>query len=422
MPTPDTTAALLKWADGQSRDTLLRARTYVREGRVRAVVPSGEGDGVSARVMGQSPYDVEIHLDRTSQVHAFCTCPAWSQYGGCKHAVAVALSLGPDPEDDVPRPFSPRAGGASTMSRVSLYADKPVPIPEVEWHSLEVIVRRAPEVSAALRAVAPRVTEVMEALRTWDPPALPSDGTAYGALYAALARDYVERRSRLALTDALPGPLDARHAGFVLTLDVQKDMLVWRERPMPHVAPLAIAVGRLTVGIPKVTRQPWGMADCAWTAFALRALLIQLHERQHPTTQLLAERLGEPEWARVLKSLSRGKDADVAPEEAAPTFAFSLDTWSKTTVALSVIAIEHKKKGDRVRRATVAEILDTPGATDLEKQIARTALSEKEGREVEIDPATVPGLRRSGRQCASRLWVIYGRVRWARCWSERAGG
>ncbi len=392
MPTPDTTAALLKWADGQQRDTLLRARTYVREGRVRAVVPSGQGDGVSARVIGQSPYDVEIHLDRTRQVHAFCTCPAWGQFGGCKHAVAVALSLGPDPEDDVPRPFSPRAGGASTMSRVALYAERPVPIPDVEWHSLEVIVRRAPEVSAALRAAGPKVSEVMEALRTWEPPPLAYDDTAYGSLYAALAKDYLERRDRITLTDALPGPLDARHAGFDLRLDTLRDTLVLRERTMPRVTPLSIAVGRLTIGVPKVSRQPWGMADCAWTAFALRALLITLHERRDPATQQLAAQLGEPEWARVLKSLSRGKDAEVVTaDDAAPVFAFSLDTWSKTKVSLGVSAIEQKKKGERARRATFAEVLDAPMATELERQIARTALSEVEEKEVEVDPATVHG-------------------------------
>ncbi len=133
-------------------------------------------------------------------------------------------------------------------------------------------------------------------------------------------------------------------------------------------------------------------SDSTGTAFALRALLITLHERRDPATQLLAAQLGEPEWARVLKSLSRGKDAEVvAADEAGPVFAFSLDTWSKTKVALAVTAIEQKKKGERARRATFAEVLDAPIATELERQIARTALSDVEARDVEVDPGTVHG-------------------------------
>jgi hypothetical protein len=57
-------------------------------------------DEAIAEVMGSQPYRVELRL--TSQgLTADCTCPAMSDYGFCKHAVALGLYLikAPPPTD-----------------------------------------------------------------------------------------------------------------------------------------------------------------------------------------------------------------------------------------------------------------------------------------------------------------------------------
>jgi hypothetical protein len=49
-------------------------------------------DEAIAEVMGSQPYRVELQLASKGLI-ARCTCPAMSDYGSCKHAVALGLHL-----------------------------------------------------------------------------------------------------------------------------------------------------------------------------------------------------------------------------------------------------------------------------------------------------------------------------------------
>src|SRR5215218_9112264 len=58
-------------------------------------------DEAIAEVMGSQPYRVELSLT-SKGLSADCTCPAMSDYGFCKHAVALGLYLinAPPPTDE----------------------------------------------------------------------------------------------------------------------------------------------------------------------------------------------------------------------------------------------------------------------------------------------------------------------------------
>jgi hypothetical protein len=71
-----------------------RGVRYFEDGRV---VHEGGGDArVRAIVKGTVPYAVELSLD-DGQPAWSCTCPAAEEGAFCKHCVAVALTLGPQP-------------------------------------------------------------------------------------------------------------------------------------------------------------------------------------------------------------------------------------------------------------------------------------------------------------------------------------
>src|ERR1700759_1601648 len=57
-------------------------------------------DEAIGEVMGSQPYRVELRLASEGLI-AECTCPAMSDYGFCKHAVALGLHLihAPPPTD-----------------------------------------------------------------------------------------------------------------------------------------------------------------------------------------------------------------------------------------------------------------------------------------------------------------------------------
>ncbi|MFL5253178.1 MAG: SWIM zinc finger domain-containing protein [Rhodopila sp.] len=73
-----------------------RGEEYCANGRVQ--LHEHTRDEAVAEVMGSQPYRVELKLTPKGLV-ADCTCPAMSDHGFCKHAVALGLHLinGPPP-------------------------------------------------------------------------------------------------------------------------------------------------------------------------------------------------------------------------------------------------------------------------------------------------------------------------------------
>lgn len=69
--------------------TFARGKNYFEEGRVE-ILACEEGR-LKARVRGTQPYRVEMWAEKKT-LHAFCTCPAATDGGFCKHAVAAGLA------------------------------------------------------------------------------------------------------------------------------------------------------------------------------------------------------------------------------------------------------------------------------------------------------------------------------------------
>ena len=76
----------------------VRGQEYLANNRVQLHVHAP--DEAIAEVMGSQPYRVELRLTAKG-LTADCTCPAMSDYGFCKHSVALGLYLinAPPPTD-----------------------------------------------------------------------------------------------------------------------------------------------------------------------------------------------------------------------------------------------------------------------------------------------------------------------------------
>jgi uncharacterized Zn finger protein len=104
-------AALKRLAGG----AFVRGEVYHREGRVEILVI--EARRVLARVTGTEDYRVNL-LGKGETIKGECDCPAFDDYGFCKHMVATALSAN---ESD----HGSEAGGAGALARIRAHlADK----------------------------------------------------------------------------------------------------------------------------------------------------------------------------------------------------------------------------------------------------------------------------------------------------------
>jgi tetratricopeptide (TPR) repeat protein len=93
-----------------------RGEAYHRDGRVKILAI--EPRRVLAQVAGTEDYRVNL-LGKGETIRGECTCPAFDDYGVCKHMVAVALAAN---ESD----HGPKAGGAGALARIRAHlADKP---------------------------------------------------------------------------------------------------------------------------------------------------------------------------------------------------------------------------------------------------------------------------------------------------------
>ena len=105
-------AALKRLAGG----AFVRGQAYHRDGRVEILVI--EPRRVLAQVAGTEDYRVNL-LGKGETIKGECTCPAFDEYGFCKHMVAAALAAN---ESDHGR----EAGGAGALARIRAHlAGKP---------------------------------------------------------------------------------------------------------------------------------------------------------------------------------------------------------------------------------------------------------------------------------------------------------
>ena len=69
---------------------LQRGRAYFAAGDV--VLDQMTDHTIKARVVGTQVYRTTLALDRHHQLSGQCTCPAFRDYGPCKHLAAVGLA------------------------------------------------------------------------------------------------------------------------------------------------------------------------------------------------------------------------------------------------------------------------------------------------------------------------------------------
>lgn len=69
---------------------LQRGRQYFTAGEV--VLDQVMDHAIKARVMGTQVYRAVLTLDRSNTLSGTCTCPAFRDYGPCKHLAATGLA------------------------------------------------------------------------------------------------------------------------------------------------------------------------------------------------------------------------------------------------------------------------------------------------------------------------------------------
>lgn len=69
---------------------------YVDPARMKDCIK--DGNILQARVLGTNAYKVKIHISRNNIENSRCTCPAYRNYGDCKHTVALYLAYKKHPK------------------------------------------------------------------------------------------------------------------------------------------------------------------------------------------------------------------------------------------------------------------------------------------------------------------------------------
>ena len=392
--------------------TLARGRLYAAEGKVVALRRDADGVSATAFVQGEQLYQVSLEPHDYGDLGSRCTCMTFARERQCKHVVAVALTLHRE-SDGAARvppapPVSPEAptgvqvapegpqvlpailrGVYSTslfFSRLALHAgerlgdgfDRWSPLPD--WWSRSNGAT-TPHVIALRRQVLAHEAEMardLETLRTWTPPECPLPGTVFGDLYARLAERYVARREGAQICRGAPGPLEGRrHPGFDFFYDAQRGVFEARERRTALLTdPL-----RLAFALPLASRaeprfeesalESYGPAD-AWDVFALRAVLIGLHDRTEDAVFALEHELGRPVWDHVLEQLGHPKQKAVEVREWSFSLAQTYRAGDYRLVPYSRRILTSGKpskwKKDTFEALYMEELLP------LEREIARVAM------------------------------------------------
>lgn len=76
-----------------SETTFYRGKMYHQQGRVLDLSYDKEAKRWFANVVGTDEYQVEVAFGEKNKISVNCQCPALSQYGQCKHIVAVLLEI-----------------------------------------------------------------------------------------------------------------------------------------------------------------------------------------------------------------------------------------------------------------------------------------------------------------------------------------
>ncbi|KWX78209.1 SWIM zinc finger family protein [Paenibacillus jilunlii] len=71
-----------------------RGKNYYEAGRVRNLVYDEMENCYTAEVKGSKSYEVRIEFDEEAFiVDSDCTCPAFEDYGSCKHVAATLVAI-----------------------------------------------------------------------------------------------------------------------------------------------------------------------------------------------------------------------------------------------------------------------------------------------------------------------------------------
>lgn len=292
--------------------------------------------------------------------------------------------------DDLPELVTGLDLTTSFFERLSYYAQRPVAYSLPTGNSCIADLGSHPkfdELVDLLVTLEPEMSKTLDALRAWTPPPTPMEGTSFAAFYARLAEAYVHNRDQLRIYDDVPGPLDGRHPGFELTFNPADRRLKATEKPDDRfqVPPLSLEIS--------VPRQPGDRPHLAynwvfrtrvdaWEVFALRAILIALHERTDPCIERIASdaELGRPQWQHALEHITtyRSRVALAPAENREWTFCLtSLYQEQYQIAAFSRSPKKTKTKGASVskfRKHSFDALLSDEAASAVERDIARLAL------------------------------------------------
>ncbi len=414
-----------------------RGREYVDAGRVKDVRATPAG--IRAIVYGTRLYDVFVATEEKGKTR--CNCPAFEQYGDCKHVAALVTALlgetpgasrgEPDPRatrrlagppavdaQNVALPPFPdvlRTMYSASMffERLALYAGEPLDPGEVRWVPLRDWWNRlSTRPSGQGRALAFRVLALLpeiegdlETLRAWSPPPNPAPKTRYGAVYDELALRYQTTAQRALVRVLLPGPLAAgKHPGFELEFEPKRRALVATER----TSKLLTAPASFQVFVPLRPGTPlrFGVAESSlealdgWQLLALRAVLTAMVKREEDGVKALEDDLTRPVWHQVLAQIGASpeppEEVPVLPEPArAPEpieHAFSLLETHQDHMFLLVPharTVGVRGKPTKWKKETFESLYET-ASTVLERDIARVALCALDKPSAAIVPLRQP--------------------------------
>jgi superfamily II DNA or RNA helicase len=373
-----------------------------------------EPDGMSARAFVQDShlYEVTIGPYTRDGIDTHCTCATFLRNESCMHVVAVALTLHEDALGELPRAVSPvvvpgRPSPSSEpdacpailrgvysvslfLSRLAIHAGVRIADSFDRWSPLADWWARSshattPAIIALRKQVLHHAVEMekdLATLRSWTPPDTPLPGTVFGEVYTALAERYLACREDAQIRRAAPGPLEGRrHPGFDLFYDAQRGVFEARERRVP----LLTEPFRLSFTLPLGTRgQPrfepgaleaHGPPD-AWDVFALRAVLIALHDRTEDAVVALERELGRPVWDHVLEQL--GHDKPKGAEVRSWSFTLA-PTYRGGTYRVTPFSRRTLQNGKPAKwKKDTFEALYLEESLALEREIARVAMCSLE--------------------------------------------
>lgn len=373
------------------RMTRLRGLDYANGGRVTRI--THHDNAIQGLVRGSLTYTTSLLKSRDALVSA-CSCPSHLD-GPCKHVAALLYAAGAV-EGEVPTTARPRSKLAAAFpmaplraiaSRLGLYAGKSIPAPRDPWRFLRDhfdeqgrLASTSLVLDEQLLLHEDAILRDIEALRGFVPPTHAEPESPMGVLYRKLVRSFGDLAMRATLLDTLPGPLDARHPGFLFEYARATRTLTIRERNSPAVVPARLLDVRLSVvgDEPVVgTRSSFHTAADLWEVFALRALLLAIHEGATPALVTLADELGIPMWERLLELVTPAPER----EEEIREVHFAVFVMGPTHLTVKAFSYGANKRGKYTYKKLLLVELATDARGDEDARRLGRLLSGLIGRE-----------------------------------------